>query len=151
LHKVHYINADFSESNFISLHDEIVALKGNKSSMILIKGVLFFLTKQQTNRLFHLFNELHHIGDLIGSVSFPNTLVSTAAFQRLINFFGKHISAEETFQYQTIEDEFYQNMPNHTLVDHQDFFSVAQVYCPEYGKVDANEILNEHMYLLRKE
>ena len=58
--------------------------------------------------------------------------------------------AKESFEYQTIEDIFYKSILNYQFIDHQEYFSLAHKFCLVYGEVDANETVNEHMYLLKK-
>ncbi len=146
---IHYLAANFNQTDFTPLLEVIQKLKGNKKSLILLEGVLFFLAKQDTYRLFDLFRTLQKKGDYVGSVSFTPNLEKATVFAKLISFVESNLEKNYQFQYQTVANEFYENLDGYELIDHQDTFSLSKQYRP--AKVlPASEILNEHMYLLKK-
>lgn len=146
---IHYLAADFNQTDHTSLLEVVQKLTGNKKSLILLEGVLFFLAAQDTYRLFNLFHALQKKGDYVGSVSFTPLLEKEAVFAKLINFVESNLEKNQQFQYQTVPDEFYQNLDGYELLEHRDTFSLSRQYRP--AKVlPEPEVLNEHMYLLKK-
>ena len=149
IRNIHFMGVDFSTDYGKHLLTTVNQIKGNKKCFILIEGVLFFLDREETNKLFQFFNLIQEKGDLIGSASFQDELKQTLAFKRLLNFFGQKVSKIKANDYQTIQDEYYQNIPEYTLIDHQDYFSLSN----NYGHktiLDKDLILNENFYLLQK-
>lgn len=146
---IHFIGVDFNEDYQRELLSKLTAIKKNKRCFILIEGVLFFLEKKETISLFNLFNSLQKKGDLIGSVSFQNSVSKTSAFKKMLNYLAKKLTKEQELDYQLIDDEFYQNIENYKLTDQQDFFSLSKKY-RHATSLNNDEILNETMYLLEK-
>ena len=146
---IHFIGVDFSENYKEDLLSKILSITANKSSFILVEGVLFFLDREETDNLFNFFNIIQTSGDYIGSASFQEAIKETQAFKNLLSFFNQKVSKTNQNDYQTIQDEYYKSKKNYKLIDHQDYFSLSN----EYGnKIKQSEefILNENFYLLRK-
>ena len=146
---IHFIGVDFSKDYKEKLLNKINSIKSNKSSFILIEGVLFFLNKRETNQLFEFFDIIQQSNDYIGSASFQETIKETKAFQNLLSFFNQKVSKTNESDYQTIEDKYYTSMKNYKLIDHQDYFSLSKKYGNKI-KIIKDLILNEHFYLLKK-
>ncbi|WP_037315934.1 class I SAM-dependent methyltransferase [Salegentibacter sp. Hel_I_6] len=146
---IHFIGVDFSTNYKEGLLSKINAIKGKKSSFILIEGVLFFLSRAETNSLFNFFDMIQKSGDYVGSASFQDTLKNTAAFENLLNFFNQNVSKTSKNDYQTIQDGYYKSMVNYTLMDHQDYYSLSAQYRNKINQ-DRKLILNENFYLLKK-
>ena len=147
---IHYISTDFNQQQEIQLLDRIAKIKQGKNCFILIEGVLFFISKNDTEQLFELFNKIQVDGDYIGSVSFEKQLKQTTVFRRMVGFIEKNLATNEQFQYQTIENDFYSHRSGYRLVDHQDHFGLSKKYnMPD--TFDSDALLNEHMYILKKQ
>lgn len=146
---IHFIGVDFSENYKEDLFSKINSIKANKRSFILIEGVLFFLSREETNSLFDFFNIIQTSGDYIGSASFQETIKETTAFRNLLNFFNQKVSKTDENDYQTIEDKYYNSKKNYKLIDHQDYFSLSEKYGNKINQVK-ELILNENFYLLKK-
>lgn len=146
---IHFIGVDFSKDYKQKLLTKINSLKNNKPCFILIEGVLFFLNKEETNKLFDFFNLIQNQGDLIGSASFQESLKETLAFKKLLIFFGGNVSKTSESDYQTIQDEYYRKRKEYKLIDHQDYFSLSKKYGHKI-ELKKNLILNENFYLLEK-
>lgn len=146
--KIHFIPTDFNENYESELRSKIASIKGNKRSFILLEGVLFFLNRDNTIRLFNLFEKIQGSGEFVGSVSFRKSAEETVVFKKLIQFFEKKVVMNQHFEYQTIEDDFYENVNGYNLIEHQDYISLASEYVER--ELEENEILNEHLYILRK-
>lgn len=146
---IHFIGVDFSESYKEDLLSKINSITDNKSSFILVEGVLFFLDKEETDNLFDFFNILQNSEDYIGSASFQETIKETIAFKNLLNFFNQSVSKTSANDYQTIPDEYYSSNKNYRLIDHQDYFSLSKKYGNRINQ-DKELILNENFYLLKK-
>jgi len=146
---IQYLEADFNQQDQTRLLEAIQKIKGNKKSLILLEGVLFFLAEHDTYCLFELFNTLQNKGDYVGSVSFTPNLEKEAVFNKLIDFVESNLEKNHQFQYQTVPDTFYQNLDGYELLEHQDTFSLSKQYRPEKVLLKS-EVLNEHMYLLKK-
>lgn len=147
--EIHYIAADFNNENFDELRTKITTILKGASSFILIEGVLFFLGKDDTLRLFNLFNSIQQPNDYIGSVSFRPRLEQTMVFQKLISFVEGNLDKNAQFNYQTIPDEYYSTLENYSLTDHQHTLNLARKYAPDTN-IEPSEVLNEHMYILKK-
>ncbi|MBT8282740.1 MAG: adenosine deaminase, partial [Muriicola sp.] len=127
----------------------LLPLCEGKKTFILIEGVLFFLGRDDTTRLFHLFSRLQKKNDFVGSVSFQPSLEKQRVFSRLIDFVEVNLEKNQQFNYQTVADEFYTSAEAYRLIEHQDTISLAARYSPDITLAE-EEILNEHMYLLQK-
>ncbi len=147
--KITFLEANFNAVSLQDLYKKLAVIKAAQRSFILLEGVLFFLGKSDTNRLFHLFNQLQGPEEFLASVSFQPQLEKQAVFKKLIDFVEGNLEKNQQFVYQTVPDSFYKDISTYTLVDHQDSFSLSEQYKPE-KKLPFEEILNEHMYLLRK-
>ncbi|MGB5819251.1 MAG: class I SAM-dependent methyltransferase [Saonia sp.] len=148
--EIHHIASDFNDKNFGELLASISSIKKGRPSFILIEGVLFFIGMDDTERLFELFNTLQGQGEFIGSVSFTKSLEETEAFRRLISFVEGNLEKNQKFHYQTVPHEFYKELHDYELIDHQDTLSLAGTYAPQH-LLNPNDVLNEHMYLLKKQ
>lgn len=147
---IHYIGTDFNQADNRQMIDQVKQIKGTKKTFILIEGVLFFLSRADTVRLFDLFASIQEPGDIVGSVSFTDGLRDTAVFQRLIRFCEDKLNFNQQFEYQTVPTSFYESLAEYQLVDHQQAESLSQQFAPERTVADGDSVLNEHMYLLRK-
>lgn len=146
---IHFIGVDFSKNYKERLQSNINSIKKNKSSFILIEGVLFFLSKDEINGLFSFFDNLQKSSDYVGSASFQEAIKGTKAFNNLLNFFNQKVSKTNEDDYQTIQNEFYESKINYKLVDHQDYYSLSKLYKNKINQ-DKELILNENFYLLKK-
>jgi O-methyltransferase involved in polyketide biosynthesis len=146
---IHFIGVDFSENYEQNLRSQIQAIKGNHKCFILLEGVLFFLDKEQTDKLFHFFDSIQYSGDYIGSASFQESLKDKLVFKKLMNFFSKKVLKTNESDYQTVEDEFYQNQKGYSLIEHQDYFSVSKSYKHKI-QLERDMILNENFYIIKK-
>jgi len=148
--KIHFISSNFKEGYETELSAKILEIKKEKPSFILIEGVLFFLTKKETDITFSIFDKIQIKGDYIGSVSYRNEMQETKVFNRLIKLFKDQLSLGQKFNYQTTSDDFYHDQENYKLIDYQDYFSLSKIYSPQYAFDGQEDILNESMYLLQK-
>ena len=146
---ISYLEADFNLVSQDELFEQIMALKNGKKSFILLEGVLFFLGKDDTKKLFELFGKLQKPDEYLGSVSFLPQLEKQLVFKKLIDYVEENLEKNERFQYQTVADEFYINLKGYELLDHQDTLSLSAYYDPK-RHLPKEEVLNEHMYLLKK-
>ncbi|SHF77272.1 Leucine carboxyl methyltransferase [Arenibacter palladensis] len=146
---IHFVGVDFSKEYKEGLLATINSVKGIKKCFILIEGVLFFLDREETDGLFQLFNLVQDTGDIIGSASFQDEIKESLVFKKLMSFFGDNISKASASEYQTIPNEYYRNIENYSLIDHQDYFSLSKTY---YHKIELEKelILNENFYMLQK-
>ncbi|NNK10354.1 MAG: adenosine deaminase [Flavobacteriaceae bacterium] len=146
---VKFVSADFNSQSLDELYKRLLPLCEGKKTFILIEGVLFFLGRDDTTRLFHLFSRLQKKNDFVGSVSFQPSLEKQRVFSRLIDFVEVNLEKNQQFNYQTVADEFYTSAEGYRLTEHQDTISLAARYSPDITLAE-EEILNEHMYLLQK-
>ncbi|GGD55052.1 class I SAM-dependent methyltransferase [Muriicola marianensis] len=145
---IRYIEADFNRPSLEDLYQQILPLIRGRKCFILLEGVLFFLGHDDTTRLFDLFPRLQSNDGYVGSVSFTPALEKKAVFQKLIDFVEGNLQKNQQFNYQTLPHEFYRTLQTYTLEDHQDTMSLSDRYLPAI-QLPADEVLNEHMYLLR--
>lgn len=147
---IHYVGVDFATDYQAKLTTLIDSIKANKSTFILIEGVVFFLNRAQTDHLFEFFSSIQQSGDFIGSASFRHELKDTLAFQKLIQFMNRRMVPASASDFQTVADAYYANKPLYTLTDHQDYFSLSKTY-QNTVRLQKEEILNEHFYILQKQ
>ena len=146
---IHFIGVDFSQDYVDALLEKLTLLKGNKSSFVLIEGVLFFLSRKDTEKLFEFFSRLQEKGDYLGSASFQNKLKASKAFGKLLDFCNKEMVKTEASDWQTVEDIFYKENANYDLINHQDYFSLSKKHSNTI-KLEKDLILNENFYILKK-
>ncbi|CAM1351463.1 putative Adenosine-deaminase (Editase) domain protein [Tenacibaculum ascidiaceicola] len=146
---IHFIGVDFSKDYVGTLLEKIKRIKKNKTSFVLIEGVLFFLSRKDTDKLFDFFSMLQRKGDYIGSASFQKDLKKSKGFKKLLDFCNKEMVKTEASDWQTIEDDFYRTNKNYELLNHQDYFSLSEKYNNEV-KLEKDLILNENFYILKK-
>ncbi len=147
--EIRFLSADFNTDYAARLKDKILEIKGNKRCFILLEGVLFFIDRNDTHVLFQLFGELQQEGDYVGSVSFPKAVENSSAFKKMTTFALERLNANEKFEYQTVEDHFYATLPKYRLLKHEHTLSLANLYAPE-RPLHSTEVLDEHMYILKK-
>ncbi|WP_353778239.1 class I SAM-dependent methyltransferase [Winogradskyella sp. 3972H.M.0a.05] len=147
---IHYISSDFSSRYEGELLRKIHSITNHKRSLIILEGVLFFLNMEQTKRLFRFFNAIQTKGDYIGSVSFQDSIRTTEVFERLVNFFQDKTEENREFICQTLPDSFYETISDYNLIEHQDYYSLSKAYAPNKITKKPKDVLNEHVYILRK-
>ncbi len=149
LRNITFLASNFNEEKDPVLLDQIQEVKGKKPSFILLEGVLFFIGEEDTARLFQIFDEIQGPGEYLGSVSFRPSLEEKPVFQKLMTFVEGNLRKNQQFNYQTLEDNFYEGLKNYNLIKHRDTLALNQEYSPE-NYLNELEVLNEHMYILRK-
>ncbi len=149
LRDIRYVEADFNRPSLEDLYLDIFPLVRGRKCFILLEGVLFFLGSEDTIRLFDLFPRLQENGGLVGSVSFTPALEKKAVFKRLIHFVEGNLEKNQQFNYQTLAHDFYRTLQPYELAEQQDTMSLADRYLSGPG-LPAEEVLVEHMYLLRR-
>ena len=147
---IHFISSDFESGYETKLLTEILKIKKDKPSFILLEGVLFFLTKQEAKITFNLFNNIQAKGDFIGSVSYQKKMEYSPAFKKLLALFKRNLTLGQHFNYLTLSDDFYHDQKNYSLVDYQNYYSLSKVFSPKNAIDPQEDILNESMYLLQK-
>lgn len=148
--EIHYIAKDFNLEKE-ELTAEIKSITKGRPSFVLIEGVLFFLSKSVADELFALIREIQTPGSYLGSVSFLDEIEQTDVFQRLIDSFNKDMNLEGEFNYLTLPTRYYESLPSYDLIEHEDYVSLSKQYSPNKIIEDGNSILNEHMYLLKRQ
>lgn len=144
-----FLASNFNEEKDPVLLDQIQEVKAKRRSFILLEGVLFFIGKEDTTRLFQIFDDIQEPGEYLGSVSFRPSLEKKPVFQKLMKFVEGNLRKNQQFNYQTLEDKFYEGMNNYKLINHRDTFTLNKEFSPEHY-LNKLEVLNEHMYILRK-
>lgn len=147
---IHFLPADFNTIDHDALIDQINTLTRGRKSFVLIEGVLFFLSRHETDRLFGLINRIQGPGGYIGSVSYNESIEKVTAFKNLVTFFKDKVLLDDLFEYQVLPDSYYSNLKHYTLMDHQDYFSASERYAEKDIRPFRDEVLNENMYVLKK-
>ena len=147
---IHFISSNFDSGYETKLLTDIMKIKKDKPSFILLEGVLFFLTKQEAKTTFNLFDNIQNKGDFIGSVSYQKEMENSLVFKKLLSLFKSNLTLGQHFNYLTISDDFYHDQKNYKLIDYQDYYSLSKVLSPENVIEPQEDILNESMYLLQK-
>ncbi len=146
--RIQFIAQDFRE-NMLDLQEKLSVYTHSKRSMIILEGVLFFLSNEDTDRLIQLFRNIQRTGSYLGCVSFIPEIEKTNCFQRLLSFYRSQVDAEKEAVYQTIPHSYYEKLPGYQCIDHEDYVSLSKKYSTRKIK-NADSILNEHMYILEK-
>ena len=147
--EIHFIGVDFSTDYEQELKTKLVSIINNKSSLILIEGVLFFLKKEECLKLFDFFRNIQKSNDFIGSVSFNESTKETTVFKKLLNYVNKNVNNLEAADCLFLEDRFYETLKAYELIDRQDYFSLSKQY-NNVIKLSEDLTLNEVFYLLKK-
>ncbi len=145
--KIQYIAADFITDDFSTVLNTIKGITGESRSFILLEGVLFFLSPTITQSLFSLFHDIQNSGSIVGAVSFNPNDASKKVYKRLIEFFKRTIDIN--FSPYLIKDSFYSSIPHYTLIEHTNYTECLKQYCKAY-KIEEQDYLNEHIYLMEK-
>lgn len=146
---IHFIGVDFSKDYEENLFSTLQSLIKNKPGFILIEGVLFFLNREVTIKLFDFFSAVQQKGSYIGSASFRENMNESTAYKKLLQFINDKVTKENKSDFQTVEDAFYKTREGYKLVDEQDYFSLSPIYNNEI-KLDKDLVLNESFYVLEK-
>lgn len=145
-----YESIDFNKNPEEEIVNRIKLLMHKKPTFILLEGVLFFLDRTTTDKLFSVFSGLQNHGDKVGSVSYLPEVENTEVYKRLLQYFDSNNDTNDSFSHQTIPNSYYKNINNYSLVDYADEYSLAKIYASESGITDKTQILNENLYILEK-
>ncbi len=146
---IQYLSCNFNREYTREFRNTIKMHIGKASTFFLLEGVLFFISRKDSFRLFNLFSDLQRQGDYLGSVSFRPQLEQSRVFGKLVSFVEGNLKKNQQFKYQTVEDEFYEKLSGYQLKDHQDTLGLNSKYSPE-KVLPEQEVLIEHMYILEK-
>ncbi|WGK66380.1 class I SAM-dependent methyltransferase [Croceiramulus getboli] len=148
--KITFVGVDFTQDYQSALERTITNLKKDQPCFILLEGVIFFLNRAQSDDLFAFFHRLQGPGDWLGSASFRDTLKRTTAYKRLMAYTGQQeFKTANKEDFQTFPDSYYKALPNYSLIDHQDYFSLSEHYGNPI-QLPSDQILNEHFYVLQR-
>jgi len=145
-----YASIDFNKNQEEDIINRIKLLVPKKPTFILLEGVLFFLDRNTTDKLFRVFSGLQNHGDKVGSVSYLPEVENTEVYKRLLQYFDSNNDTNDSFSHQTIPHSYYTKINNYSLVDYADEYSLAKIYASESGITDKTQILNENLYILEK-
>ncbi len=148
--KVNYVALDFNHNSSESMVEVIRPFINKSPTFILIEGVLFFLTRDTTNKLFEVFKALQKPGDQVGSVSYAPEIENTRIYGHLLHYFDSNNDTNDSFAHQTIAHEYYKTRNGYALEKHTDDFDMAQLHAPQHDINNRSSILNENLYLLQR-
>ncbi len=146
---IHYVSVDFTTGYQDTLRSKILESCAGKKSFILLEGVLFFLLREESDRLFEFFASIQERDGYVGSASFRPDLTGTTAWQRLMTFVKATTHAKEDTFCLTVEDSYYRSRNGYDLIEAEDFFSLSARY-GHRPELEADLILNECFYLLKR-
>lgn len=148
--KIHYIAHDFNAQEK-DLAIELKSIVKDKPSFVLLEGLIFFLSEKVTNELMDLISTVQIRGSYLGSVSYLKEIEETKCFQSLIDFFSKELSTNTKFEYLTLPTSYYKSLSSYDLIKQEDYISLSNKFCPIEAVENENLILNENMYILKKQ
>lgn len=148
--KLDYINADFRAENLSDLILNVKTKIDSRPCFFILEGVLYFLSKGVTDKLFTAMKKIQNQGDLLGCVSFLPEAGETPVMQKLNSFFDKNNFTDDSFSHQLLSTESYSSREGYSLVDHQDYCTLSLKYKPSQAISDKYSILNENMYILER-
>ncbi len=148
--KIQYASVDFNTQTEKEMIAALKPLINRQPTFILLEGVLFFLDRKTTDKLFNVFKDLQKPGDLVGSVSYLPEIEKTEVYQRLLHYFDSHNDTNDSFMHQTTPHSFYENVDGYLLKEYADEFELSKVYASSHNIKDKFSILNETMYVLER-
>lgn len=146
---IHFVGTDFSKDYEAYVAAELKTFQKSKRTFILLEGVLFFLSKNQAERIFNFFEKIQQKGDYIGSVSFDDSIEKRAAFIRLQDFFINKKLTTSKSNYLTLNHNFYKEKASYSIIEHKDYFHYSKEINNTIN-LNTTDILNENFYLLEK-
>lgn len=145
-----YVAIDFNSLSSQEIINYLQPLLKKGPTFILLEGVLFFLNRATTNKLFKVFKEIQQEGDLVGSVSYLPEIETTKVYHRLLDYFNSNNDSNDSFSHQTIPTSYFETLDGYQLKEHTDEFMLSKTYATEISIKDKTDILNENMYVLKK-
>jgi O-methyltransferase involved in polyketide biosynthesis len=146
--EIEFLSADFNTEYEKTLKKQLKKITKDKKIFILLEGVLFFINRDDTNKLFSLFSDIQRNGEYVGSVSFQKAIEEKPAFKKLERFTEERLDFNEKFCYQTVEDSYYESLDDYQLIEHQDTITLNNKYGGK--ELNSEELLDEHMYILKR-
>lgn len=146
--KVIYTAIDFNTKSKNEIITELLPYSKKTPVFILIEGVLFFLDRKTTNKLFAVFRHIQNKGDLIGSVSYTPEIETTEVYHRLLKYFDSNNDTNDIFNHQTLPNSYYKNIVGYDVKEHIDDFELSKIYAQNETIPKKEQLLNEHMYIL---
>lgn len=147
---IRYTAIDFNKNSVDTMVSSLQSILKKEPTFILIEGVVFFLDRQTTNKLFEVFKRLQKPGDLVGVVTYLPQVENTKVYKRLLHYFDSHNDTGDSFMHQTIPDEYFHKIDGYQVKESTDEFEMAKIHAPTHKIKDRTEILNETMYILEK-
>ena len=147
---ISYYAVDFRNENHDLMIRDIKQMISGRPSFIILEGVLYFLKKSVSDKLFESFARIQTFSDLLGCVSFLPESKETEVQRRLDDFFDRYNLTSDTFSYEMLSTETYNEREGYQLIKHVDYIELAKLYAPESNIADKSKILNENMYILKR-
>ncbi|MBP2830793.1 class I SAM-dependent methyltransferase [Aquimarina sp. U1-2] len=145
-----YAAINFNKHSFNDIVKTIKSLIKKDPTFILLEGVLFFLDLETTRMLFDVFKKLQKPGDIVGVVTYLPEVEHTAVYKRLLHYFDSNNDTHDSFHHQTLEESYFHAISGYKVIEKIDEFELSKIYLSEYDIQSKSEILNETMFLLKK-
>ncbi len=147
---IQYAAIDFNKNSVEEMVNSLRPIIKKEPTFILIEGVVFFLDRTTTNKLFNVFKELQKPNDLVGLVTYLPEVENTAVYKRLLHYFDSNNDTNDSFSHQTIPDSYFHKIDGYEVQERTDEFQLSKIYARQHIIKDKTEILNETSYMLRR-
>ncbi len=147
---VQYTAIDFNQNSVEEMVNSLRPIIKKEPTFILIEGVVFFLNRTTTNKLFEVFKELQKPGDLVGLVTYLPEVENTAVYERLLHYFDSNNDTNDAFSHQTIPRSYFSKVNGYKVIESTDEFDLSKIHASEHSIRDKTQILNESMFILSK-
>ncbi len=148
---IHFLITD-NLNNLESISHLALSLKewvNHRPSFVLFEGVFFYLTFEAIKHFFKALVTLQQSGDRIGITCFRPEECNKLMFQRLVNYCHRDYQMRN-FVPTTIAPQFYQQLDNYHLLQHHNYYQLADQYQSSETLSNPDEVLEEDVYLLEK-
>lgn len=142
--KITFISADLNDINEI---EKLFSFLEEGKSFVLLEGLIYYLKKQNVDKLLELIDKIQSSGSRLGIVSWPPALKQRPVFKRFKQFVSKTLDEDNKYIFH--ESKEFVNLKNYSLVKQTDYYQLSKEYGQELNKDD--DFLWEDLFVLEKE
>jgi len=120
-----------------------------RPSFVLLEGVLFYLHLSTIESLLAGLASIQGGGDIVATTSFRPEECQKAMFQRLVSYCTIDYQ-QAHFSPTTLPTSFYRRQQGYVLLEHRNCFDLQRTYAPQEHLGDAEDVLEEDLYLMQR-
>lgn len=146
--KIHFLSLDLNQAQTIKQLEEIIL--GQKGLIfVLMEGLLYYLTQEAVDRLFHLWDQALPKGSQIGFVTWSATVKGTPAMKGLRDCFEKWLQWPKD-RYTWVEKEYFSKWKNLKILDETDYLALERKYCQQANQLIPGRFVDESVFLMER-